>query len=125
MQRNDDPGTNRLRSDLRDYYGTAMFNGNPMAMMELEEVERASRSELTDIARRNGFNPESYSSVYDSPYNSPSCSCGPPGRTGISVTVSTNAQTISEETRTFFDSHRASSDTSFFASYAKHLKSQL
>lgn len=36
----------KLRGDLRDYYGTAMFNGNPMAMMELEEGRAMT---LTDI----------------------------------------------------------------------------
>ena len=31
----------RLREDLKDYYGTAMFNGFPMAMMEVDKVSRA------------------------------------------------------------------------------------
>lgn len=50
----------KLRGDLRDYYGTAMFNGNPMAMMELEEVERASNEELARIARDNAFDLSKY-----------------------------------------------------------------
>ncbi len=60
----------KLRGDLRDYYGTAMFNGNPMAMMELEEVERASNADLERIARNNNFDLSKYD---DSPSYSPAC----------------------------------------------------
>lgn len=42
-----------LRKDLKDYYGTAMFGGSPMAMMELSEVERASEKELIRLAEKN------------------------------------------------------------------------
>ena len=143
MWHNDDPGTEHLRKDLRDYYGTAMFNGNPMAMMELEEVERASRSELNDIARRNGFDPNDYStplsSTYDSPYSSPGRSRGsgcsgaanyPLGtndsaNASVSVSISMHSETISENTRTFFEPNKQNSDTGFFANYAKRLKDQL
>lgn len=35
-----------LRSDLEDYYGTAMFSGAGMAMNDLEEVDRAAEDKL-------------------------------------------------------------------------------
>ena len=37
---------NQLRSDLIDYFGTAMSSGFPMAVIELSDVERASDAEL-------------------------------------------------------------------------------
>ena len=36
---------NRLREDLINYFGTAIFY-NPMAIMELEEVKKASESKI-------------------------------------------------------------------------------
>lgn len=45
----------RLRQDLLDYYGTASIY-NPMAMMELSNVQNASNSKLIQIAQKNGFN---------------------------------------------------------------------
>ena len=50
----------RLREDLKDYFGTAMFNGNPQAMLELEKVKRASGQELISIAQRYGVNINNY-----------------------------------------------------------------
>ena len=50
----------RLRDDLEDYFGTAMFSGNPQAMIELEEVKRASAQKLISIAQRCGFNINKY-----------------------------------------------------------------
>lgn len=49
----------QLRKDLIDYFGTAM-QYNPMAMMELEEVRRASAERLIEIAIKNGFDLEKY-----------------------------------------------------------------
>ena len=46
----------RLRSDLMDYYGTAMFNGFPMAITSYSNVQYASDSELIEIAEQNNFN---------------------------------------------------------------------
>lgn len=43
----------QLRKDLKNYYGTAMFGGSPMAMMEISKVERASEQELIKIAEKN------------------------------------------------------------------------
>lgn len=48
--------TEKLRDDLKDYFGTAMSGGFPLAMMELSQVERASDSELIRMAQQNGFN---------------------------------------------------------------------
>ena len=50
----------RLRRDLIDYVGTAMFNGSPQAMIELSRVENASPSELINIAQNNGFDINDY-----------------------------------------------------------------
>lgn len=49
----------RLRDDLIDYFGTAaMFN--PVAYMNVSEVERATDEELIDIALQNGFDLSKY-----------------------------------------------------------------
>lgn len=50
----------KLRNDLKDYFGTAMFCGNPMAVMDLSRVESASEEELKEIAEKNGFDPYRY-----------------------------------------------------------------
>ena len=50
----------RLRRELEDYFGTAMFSGNPMAMMDLQRVQNASDWELRQIALQNGFDPDDY-----------------------------------------------------------------
>ena len=42
----------RLRRDMKDYYGTAMFNGFPMAVMDLSKVERMSDRELVELAQK-------------------------------------------------------------------------
>ena len=50
----------RLRDDMKDYYGTAMFNVSPIAVMDLSKVERASDQEIIEMAPKNGFNLEDY-----------------------------------------------------------------
>lgn len=45
----------RLRDDLEDYYGAAMFSGLPMAVVELTQAQNASPQELVDMAERAGF----------------------------------------------------------------------
>ena len=50
----------RLRRDMKDYYGTAMFNGFPMAVVDLSRVERLSDSELVELAQKNGVNLKKY-----------------------------------------------------------------
>lgn len=47
--------TDKLRKDLKDYFGTAMFGGSPLAMMDMVQVEDASEDELVEIGKRNGF----------------------------------------------------------------------
>lgn len=42
----------RLREDLEDYYGTAMFGASPLAVMDLVEVDSASDEELIKMARK-------------------------------------------------------------------------
>ena len=52
--------TDRLRSDLMDYYGTAMHNGFPMAQADLVHVQGASDDELIAEAKKSGFNLNKY-----------------------------------------------------------------
>lgn len=42
----------KLRKDLIDYYGTAMFNASPLAIIELTKVENASPQELINKANK-------------------------------------------------------------------------
>ncbi len=49
----------KLRCDLIDYFGSAM-SYNPMAVIELSNVENASNSKLEEIAIRNGFDLSDY-----------------------------------------------------------------
>lgn len=51
---------NRLRRDLKDYYGTAMFGGFPMAMIDVSKVERASADELIALAQSCGVDINKY-----------------------------------------------------------------
>lgn len=50
----------KLREDLIDYYGTASYNGFPMAIIELTNVEKASNDELINIALNNNINLNNY-----------------------------------------------------------------
>lgn len=52
--------TNRLRSDLMDYYGTAMHSGSPMAQADLIHVQGASDAELVREAQKSGFDLNKY-----------------------------------------------------------------
>ena len=49
----------KLRSDLIDYFGTAIAC-NPMAVIELSDVESASIDKLIQIAIQNGFDLSNY-----------------------------------------------------------------
>lgn len=51
----DDYDVDDLRSELRDYYGTAMFGGMPMAMMDVERVSGESDDDVIEEAHRMGF----------------------------------------------------------------------
>lgn len=49
----------RLRQDLINYFGTA--NGyNPMAVIDLAQVERVSDDKIIRIAKNNNFDLEDY-----------------------------------------------------------------
>lgn len=50
----------RLRRDMKDYYGTAMMSGFPMAVMDLSNVERLSDRELIELAQENGVDLRKY-----------------------------------------------------------------
>lgn len=51
---NENINIERLRKDLLDYFGSAMFSGFPMAMMDVSRVENASDDTLIRIASENG-----------------------------------------------------------------------
>ena len=44
-----------LREYLRDYLGTAMFNGMPMAVVDLADVDRMDDLELVHKAQELGI----------------------------------------------------------------------
>ena len=50
----------KLRDALKDYYGTAMFNASPIAVIELGKVERASDQEIIHMAQKQGFDLRDY-----------------------------------------------------------------
>lgn len=50
----------KLRSDLKDNYGTAMFAGVGAVMMDLSKIENASDEELLRIADKEGLNLSKY-----------------------------------------------------------------
>ncbi len=54
----------KLRNDLIDYFGTALFTGNSMAIVDLSKIEQANDYELIEIAIQNGFNLNNYSSGF-------------------------------------------------------------
>lgn len=54
----------KLRNDLIDYFGAALFNGNSMAIVDLSKIEQANDYELIEIAIQNGFNLNNYSSGF-------------------------------------------------------------
>lgn len=43
-----------LRDYMRDYYGTAMFNGFPAALMDLADVDSMDGYRLCELAEREG-----------------------------------------------------------------------
>lgn len=50
----------KLREDLINYYGTAMYNSSPIALKELIKVEKATATELISIAQKNKINIDDY-----------------------------------------------------------------
>ncbi len=45
----------KLREYMEDYYGTAAFNGFPVAMADLVELSNLNDYELCEYAERNGI----------------------------------------------------------------------
>lgn len=43
-----------LREYMRDYYGTAMMSGFPVAVLDLADVDSMSGEELCELAEDNG-----------------------------------------------------------------------
>ena len=114
----------RLRADLRDYYGTAMFNGNPMAMMELEEVERASGDDLRYWAREAGIDSARYGHSPQSDYHPgtgsmPSSGFGSPS---VGVSVATRSEAIGPAATRFFETSGTNSSEGFFSHYGRMLR---
>ena len=52
---NNNNNNEKIRKQVIDYYGTAMFNGNPMAMMDLENARRMNNEQLQREARKLGI----------------------------------------------------------------------
>lgn len=50
----------KLREDLLNYYGTAMFNASPLAIIKLTKIENANNEELIKIAIDNNFDLNKY-----------------------------------------------------------------
>ena len=54
-----------IKRELMDYFGTAMTEGMPMAMVDLGRLEKLSDDELVELARQNGINVEKYNDDYE------------------------------------------------------------
>lgn len=50
----------RLRADLVDYFGSAIFSVSPLAIMDVTTVENATPEELIRIALKNNFDLSEY-----------------------------------------------------------------
>ena len=55
VNRPDDADAEELREKLRDYYGTAMVNGFPMAVADLGNVDSMDDEEVIREAEKNGI----------------------------------------------------------------------
>mgnify|MGYP003296514569 CR=1 FL=1 len=53
----------KLRRDLIDYFGTAIFVSSPLSIMELSKIEKATEEELIKIAQNNNIDLNKY--TYD------------------------------------------------------------
>lgn len=130
--------TERLRKELEDYYGTAMFNGNPMAMIELEDALKANDDELrrlspSHLAPRADSQPECtpsgrWGDGYSGSGSGSSAGSGLGDSRGIGISVSSHTQTIGPAATRFFEpisnddtGFDIGSDTGFFAAYGRKL----
>ncbi len=50
----------KLRSDLTDYFGAAMFSSLSISIVDLSDVEIASNDDLLKIAKQNEFDLNEY-----------------------------------------------------------------
>ena len=50
----------KLKKDLMDYFGTAVFNGMPNAVIELSKISNASDSQIINLALNIGFDLSEY-----------------------------------------------------------------
>ena len=57
--------TRKLRRDLMDKYGTAMYSGFPMAVIDLSDVESMSDEELLEYAQNQGIDIEKYNEEWE------------------------------------------------------------
>jgi len=57
---NIDINIEKLRKDLIDYFGTAMYTSSPLAIMNLTEVENANSDKLISLAIKNNFDLNNY-----------------------------------------------------------------
>lgn len=53
----------RLRRDMKDYYGSAMFNGFPIVVIDISKIESMSDFELVELAQKNGVDMRKYIKV--------------------------------------------------------------
>ena len=51
----DDKETEELREKLTDYYGTAMMNGFPIAMADLNGLDTMDEEEIRELAEELGI----------------------------------------------------------------------
>ena len=49
----EDDRTKELRNKLKDYYGTAMTSGMPMAVIDLARIDKMFDKEIEREARKN------------------------------------------------------------------------
>lgn len=50
----------KLKKDLMDYFGTAVFSGMPNAVIELSKISNASDSQIINLALNIGFDLSEY-----------------------------------------------------------------
>lgn len=50
-----DDKVEKLREELKDYYGTAMASGFGMAVLDLAKVDRMTDEEIKELAKKNGL----------------------------------------------------------------------
>ena len=56
----DDYDIGAIRADLEDYYGTAMVNASPFAMVDLINLDNKSDYEIICMAINMGMNLDNY-----------------------------------------------------------------